>query len=73
MSLFKRLTHWFVDPQFARKKQFLRSLEIFQHLNSGELGRMVHVLHARTYRPGEVVFVEGDIGRALFILESGKV
>jgi len=73
MSLFKSLKHWFLDPQFARKKQFLRSLEIFHNLSSGELGRMVHVLHARTYRPGEVVFVEDDIGRALFILESGKV
>ena len=73
MSPFKALARLFVDPQFARKKQFLRSLEIFKELNGSELGRMVHVLHARTYRPGEVVFVEGDIGRALFILESGKV
>lgn len=73
MSLFKGLKHWFLDPQFARKKQFLRSLEIFKDLNNNELGRLVQVLHARTYRPGEVVFEEGDIGRALFILESGKV
>lgn len=73
MSLFKSLKHWFLDPQFTRKKQFLRSLEIFKDLNNGELGHMVQVLHARTYRPGEVVFVEGDIGRALFILESGSV
>ncbi|MEK7383855.1 MAG: cyclic nucleotide-binding domain-containing protein [Elusimicrobiota bacterium] len=73
MISLKSLKRWFWDPQFARKKQFLRSLEIFQDLNNGELGRMVQVLHARTYRPGEVIFVEGDIGRALFILESGKV
>lgn len=73
MSPFKSLKQWFLDPQFSRKKQFLRALEIFQDLNGRELGHMVHVLHARTYRPGEVVFVEGDIGRALFILESGKV
>jgi CRP-like cAMP-binding protein len=73
MSPFKSLRRWFVDPQFSKKKEFLRSLELFSDLKGGEMGELVHSLHARTYRPGEVVFVEGDIGRALFILESGKV
>ena len=73
MSPLRSLKRWFVDPQFSRKKHFLRSLEIFAELRDSELGQLVHALHARTYRPGEVVFVEGDIGRALFILETGKV
>jgi CRP-like cAMP-binding protein len=73
MSPIKLLRRWFTDPQFSRKKQFLQSLELFQDLKGREMGALVHALHARTYRPGEVVFVEGDIGRALFILESGKV
>ena len=73
MSPLRSLKRWFLDPQFSRKKQFLRSLEIFSELRDRELGQLVHALHARTYRPGEVVFVEGDIGRALFILETGKV
>ncbi len=64
---------WFADPSVSRKKQFLRSLALFQDLKNGEMGSLLHALHARTYRPGEVVFVEGDIGRALFIVESGKV
>ncbi len=67
------LKRWFADPSVSRKKQFLRSLELFQGLKNGEMGSLLHALHARTYRPGEVVFAEGDIGRALFILESGKV
>lgn len=71
--MFKLLKRWFTDPAFSRKKQFLQSLEIFSDLKGREMGALVHALHARTYRPGEVVFVEGDIGRALFILESGKV
>ena len=71
--MLKSLKRWFTDPSFSRKKQFLRSLELFQDLKGGEMGALVHALHARTYRPGEVVFVEGDIGRALFIMESGKV
>ena len=73
MASLKDLKRWFLDPHFARKKQFLRSLDIFKDLDGSELGHMVQALHARTYRPGEVIFVEGDIGRALFILETGKV
>lgn len=69
----KALRRWFTDPRFSRKKQFLASLELFQDLSGGELGALAHALHARSYRAGEVVFQEGDIGRALFILESGRV
>lgn len=73
MPLLKSIRRWFVDPHFSKKKQFLASLELFSELTNGEMGELVHALHARTYRPGEIVFVEGDIGRALFILESGAV
>lgn len=73
MSPFRSIKRWFVDPQFSKKKQFLHSLELFSELTGGEMGELVHSLHARTYRSDEVVFMEGDIGRALFILESGKV
>lgn len=71
--MLKSVKRWLTDPAFSRKKQFLHSLELFADLKGGEMGALVHSLHARTYRPGEVVFVEGDIGRALFIMESGKV
>jgi len=73
MSPLKFFRRWLNDPAFARKKEFLHSLELFKDLNRGEIGDLIHALHSRTYRAGEVVFVEGDIGRALFILESGAV
>lgn len=38
-----------------------------------ELGYVLQALHSRVYHEGEVLFVEGDIGRALFIIESGRV
>lgn len=69
----KAIKRWFIDPQFSRKKEFLRSLDIFKDLRDRELGYLVQSLHSRTYRPGEIVFQEGDIGRALFVLESGGV
>ena len=71
--MLKSLKRWFTDPAFSKKKQFLHSLDLFAELKGVELGTIAQALHARTYRAGEVVFVEGDIGRALFILESGKV
>ena len=73
MSPLKFFKRWLGDPAFSRKKQFLHSLELFRELHPRELGEMILALHARTYKPGEVVFVEGDIGRALFILETGSV
>ncbi|UPT75319.1 MAG: cyclic nucleotide-binding domain-containing protein [Elusimicrobiota bacterium] len=73
MSALKSFKRWFIDPAFSRKKQFLRSLEIFKELRDRDLGHLVQALHSRSYREGEVIFVEGDIGRALFILESGAV
>ena len=46
---------------------------LFADLKGRDLGIISHALYARSYQPGEVVFGEGDIGRALFILETGKV
>jgi CRP-like cAMP-binding protein len=71
------LTRWFKslvsDPAMARKREFLRSQELFKDLSSAELGHVTRCMHTRTYHEGEVLFVEGDIGRALFILEKGRI
>ena len=71
--MLRLLKRFFLDTQFRRKKEFLRTLVLFQDLRAGELGLLSHALHARTYHIGESLFEEGDIGRALFILETGKV
>lgn len=70
MKFLKKL---FYDASFQRKKAFLKSLDIFKELKDRELGQVAQTLHTRTYHAGEVLFLEGDIGRALFIVESGKV
>ena len=71
--MFKFIKGLIFDPGFARKKHFLRSVPLFQELSRRELGLLAQSLHSRTYQEGEVLFLEGDIGRALFILESGSV
>ena len=46
---------------------------MLKDLGERELGQLAQTLHSRTYHAGETLFLEGDIGRALFFLESGKV
>ncbi|MBI4422459.1 MAG: cyclic nucleotide-binding domain-containing protein [Elusimicrobia bacterium] len=71
--MLKQLRRFFSDPAFAKKKAFLKSLSLFRDLSSRDLGHILQALHSRTYQEGEILFVEGDIGRALFILETGRV
>lgn len=71
--MLRRLKNFFIDKQFSKKREFLRSLSIFKGLSSQELGFLLQSFHTRTYHEGEPLFVEGDIGRALFIIETGHV
>ncbi len=73
MPLPRILKRIFGDPASSRKRAFLKSLDLFRDLGFVELGYLVENMHSRTYHEGEVLFMEGDIGRALFILESGQV
>ena len=73
MALQRFLKKLFRDPEYSRQRAFLKSLDLFKGLGFVELGHLARNLHSRTYHEGEVLFEEGDIGRALFILESGKV
>ena len=71
--MLRSLKRFFSDPVFAKKKAFLKSLSLFQDLKDRDLGYVLQSLHSRVYQPGEVLFIEGDIGRALFIIENGQV
>lgn len=71
--MLKLLRRYFTDASFVKKKAFLKSLSLFQELSGRDLGQILQALHTRTYQEGEVLFIEGDIGRALFVLETGRV
>lgn len=68
---------WFknvwIDPEFNRKRKFLQKVSLFQGISRLEFGHLFQALVSRSYAPGEILFHEGDIGHALFILESGHV
>jgi len=71
--LLKQLRKIFFNQQFAARRRFLKSLALFRDLSDRDAGLLAQALHSRVYHSGEVIFEEGEIGRALFILESGKV
>ena|SRR5438552_2233574 len=62
-----------LDPEYSRKRKFLTKISLFQGISRREFGHLFQALVLRSYAPGELLFQEGDIGRALFILESGHV
>jgi len=70
MNLLARLVR---DPDFDRKREFLAGLPLFRGIPNRDVGILFKALYPRVYHGGEILFLEGDIGRALFILESGKV
>jgi CRP/FNR family cyclic AMP-dependent transcriptional regulator len=53
--------------------QFLAKVPMFEHLAEEQLERLSSLLHARRYPKGEVIFHEGDVGTALFIIRKGQV
>ena len=73
MADFSSFLSFFRDPEVAAQKKFLRTVPLFKGLENRELGILYQSLYERTYLKGEPLFEEGDIGRALFIIASGKI
>jgi CRP-like cAMP-binding protein len=71
------MIRWFrdawLDPEFNRKRKFLQRVSLFNGISRREFGHLFQSLVVRTYAPGEILFHEGDVGRALYILETGRV
>src|SRR5579864_7568060 len=70
LSWLKRL---YIDPEFKRKQAFLQRVSLFEGIHRREYGKLFQALVMRDYKVGEALFNEGEVGRALFILESGEV
>lgn len=69
-GFFRRL---FKDPDFTSCAKFLRGVPLFEELGMRDIGYLIQSLFKKTYAEGEALFEEGDIGRALFIVEEGAV
>ncbi len=61
------------DEQVLKKIDFIKGLKLFEGIKKKHLIHVLENLQERKYLKGETIFAENDIGRALFIVFSGKV
>ena len=71
--MWKRFKDYWLDPEYNRIKIFLQRVPFFRNIPRREYGRLFQSLAKRHYEAGDILFKEGDVGRALFILEWGQI
>ncbi|MGH7411299.1 MAG: cyclic nucleotide-binding domain-containing protein [Candidatus Methylomirabilis sp.] len=64
---------WATDPEQLRRLQLLEKVSLFAGLSRRHLGKLLVKLFEKEYDPGEAIFLEGEPGKALFIVLDGKV
>lgn len=72
MKLFNFLNRIY-DEEILAKLAFLKDIRLFEGIRRRQLIHVLESLQERTYLKGETIFAQGDIGRALFIVFSGKI
>jgi len=61
------------DREILAKIDFLRTIRLFEGIRKRDVIHILESLQERTYLKGETIFAQGDIGRALFIVFSGRI
>ena len=64
---------WTVDPEQLRRLQLLEKVPLFAGLSRRQLGKLLVKLFEKEYEAGETIFLEGEPGKALFIVLDGRV
>ena len=62
-----------IDDKQLQRLRFLGSVPLFTGLSQKQLGKLLVKLFEKEYSVGETVFLQGDPGKALFIVLSGKI
>ncbi|HNW45625.1 MAG TPA: cyclic nucleotide-binding domain-containing protein [Elusimicrobiales bacterium] len=70
---FSNLLNQIYDEEILAKLGFLKNIRLFEGIRRRQLIHVLESLQERTYLKGETIFAQGDIGRALFIVFSGKI
>ena len=73
ISLARWIRRWMRSEEHFDDLLFFRGIPVFQGLSARNLGRIMQAMQRRQYRTGEVLFTEGQVGRAVFIVRSGQV
>lgn len=51
----------------------IKAIPIFEGLQNDQLHHVAHIVRQRSYRRGEIIFLEGDEGNGFFIVNTGQV
>ncbi|OGS24315.1 MAG: hypothetical protein A2297_02240 [Elusimicrobia bacterium RIFOXYB2_FULL_48_7] len=73
MALKPTLRNLFIDREFVEKVSFLKNIPIFDGLSNSALGKLTGIMYSKKYPAGELIFEEGKVGKALFIIFDGEV
>jgi len=69
-GLVKKLFH---DARNSDELAFFREISLFHGLQKRQLGRILLAMQKRKYYTGEIVFQQGQAGKAVFVIRSGGV
>jgi CRP/FNR family transcriptional regulator, cyclic AMP receptor protein len=61
------------DHELLRRLAILERVPLFAGLSRRQLGKLLVKFFEKEYGPGEAIFNEGDPGKALFIILTGRV
>jgi len=61
------------SPRIPNKVWYLGQNRLFRGVPAAEIEKFAHLFHERDYKPKEVVFFEGDLGDAIYLLKTGHV
>ncbi|OGS18475.1 MAG: hypothetical protein A3J83_04125 [Elusimicrobia bacterium RIFOXYA2_FULL_40_6] len=73
MALKPTLRNLFIDKEFTEKVNFLKNIPIFEGLSNSSLGKITGIMYSKKYPADEIIFEEGKVGKALFIIFDGEV
>jgi len=68
-----KLFNWAFDKEKERRVGILQKVHLFKGLRRNLLMKLLVDLVEKEYKPGESIFAEGEIGKALYIVLDGSV
>ncbi|MBI5633803.1 MAG: cyclic nucleotide-binding domain-containing protein [Nitrospirae bacterium] len=68
-----KLFSWALDKEKERRVSILQKVHLFKGLRRNLLMKLLVDLVEKEYEPGELIFSEGEIGKALYIILDGSV
>jgi len=73
MHPLQRIFGWALDSGNKASLEILSNVRLFKGLNKTLLRKLLAELFEKEYNAGEIIFSEGDSGKALYIVMSGSV